>query len=117
MKVKNVNLEYNVLIYDWNSKKVEKCNVMRILNLETIRKKILKREITSYSEFKEYLRKEFMCRFWCKREYEILVGDLNFDKDTFEKIDAYRQIEMNLDLIVKYVINEMQIKFSGGKNE
>lgn len=116
MKVKNVNLEYNVLVYDWNSKKVENYNVMHILNLETIRKKILKREITNYGEFKEYLRKEFMYRFWSKREYEILVGDLNFDKDTFEKIDAYRPIEMNLDLIAKYVINEMQIKFYGGKD-
>lgn len=117
MKVKNINLEYNVLIYDWNSKKVGKCNVMRILNLDTIRKKILKREITNYGEFKECLRKEFMCRFWSKSEYEVLVGDLFFNKDTFEKIDAYRQIEMNLDLITKYVINEMQIKFNGGKNE
>ena len=117
MKVKNINLEYYVLVYDWNSKKIENYNVMRILNLETIHKKILKREISNYIDLKEYLRKEFMYRFWSKREYEVLVGDLNFDKDTFEKIDAYRQIEMNLDLIVKYVIDEMQIKFYGGKDE
>lgn len=117
MKVKNVNLEYYVLVYDWNSKKIINYNVMRILNLDTIHKKILKKEITNYGEFKEYIRKEFMYRFWSKSEYEVLVGDLIFNKDTFEKIDAYRQIEMNLDLIVKYVIDEMQIKFYGGKDE
>ena len=29
----------------------------------------------------------------------------------FEKIDMYRQIEMNLDRIVEYIINTMEIKF------
>ena len=33
------------------------------------------------------------------------------DLEKFEKIDMYRQIEMNLDRIVEYIINTMQIKF------
>lgn len=110
MKIKNVKLEYNVLHYDWNSKKVINYNVLARLDLEKIRKKILKKEISNYDEFKEYLQREFVYYFMSKSEYEIMVGDLMCREDSFKKIDAYRQIEMNLDLITKYIINEMKIE-------
>lgn len=111
MKVKNVNLVYNVLLYDWNMKKVVNYNVLTCLDLDKIRKKILKKEISNYDELKEYLKLEFMHYFWSRSEFEISVGDLFCREETFEKIDAYRQIEMNLDLIVKYIISEMKIVF------
>lgn len=111
MKVKNVNLKYNVLLYNWNSKKVINYNVLAHLDLEKIRKKILKKEICNYDQFKEYLKREFMYVFWSRAEFEIVVGDLSCREEYFEKIDAWRQIEMNLDLIVKYIINEMRIEF------
>ena len=111
MKVKNVNLEYNVLRYDWNEKKVVNCNVLKRLDLEEIRKRILTKKIKNYEELKEYLKREFMYYFWSKAECEVLIGDLSFREETFEKIDMWRQIEMNLDLIVKYINYEMRIGF------
>lgn len=111
MKIKNVNLVYNVLVYDWNEKRVKNYNVLSYLDLKQINKKILKKEISNYDELKEYLRSKFMYYFWSRAEYEIMVGDLFCKEDYLEKIDAYRQIEMNLDLIVKYIIDEMKIKW------
>lgn len=111
MKVKNVNLVYNVLNYSWNEHKVESYNVLTHLNLEKVHKKILKKEISNYTELKEYLKREFMYHFWCKAEYELLVGALLCREEDLERIDVYRQIEMNLDLIVKYIIDEMEIKW------
>lgn len=52
-----------------------------------------------------------MYHYWSKCEHEILVGDLFTEEDDFKKIDAYRQIEMNLDRITEYVINELKINF------
>ena len=111
MKVKNVKLVYNVLNYDWNARQVKNYNVLGHLDLDKIRKKILKKEISNYEELKEYLKSQFKYVFWSRAEYEIIVGDLSCREDTFEKIDAWRQIEMNLDLIVKYIMSEMRIEF------
>lgn len=53
-----------------------------------------------------------MYHYWSKTECEIVIGGLHCKYlDEFEKIDMYRQIEMNLDKIVKYVIDEMCIVF------
>lgn len=56
-----------------------------------------------------------MYHYWSKTECEMAIGPLWFNKledlEQFEKIDMYRQIEMNLDRIVEYIINTMQIKF------
>lgn len=40
-----------------------------------------------------------------------MVGYMFTEEKDFEKIDAYRQIEMNLDRITEYVINELKIDF------
>lgn len=111
MKVKNVNLKYNVILYDWNKRDIRNYNVLSCLDLKEINKKILKKEILNRDEFKEYLKGKFMYYYWSKAEYEILVGDLTGREDTFKKIDVYSQIEMNLDLITDYIIQEMKIEF------
>ena len=53
-----------------------------------------------------------MYYYWCKSEFEIEVGGL-FAKHQkeFEKIDIYRQIEMNLDRITEYVNKELRLNF------
>ena len=50
--------------------------------------------------------------YWSKTECEMAIGGLHCKyPDEFEKVDMYRQIEINLDKIVKYVIDEMCIVF------
>lgn len=111
MKIKNVNLNYNVLLYDFNKNNIINYNVLRHIDTNIIHKKIKKNEITNYNDLKEYLDREFRYNFSSRSEFEIMVGDLLMKEDKFIKIDAYRQIKMNLDLIVKHVIDEMRIEF------
>ena len=47
--------------------------------------------------------------YWSRTEHEILVGGL-FKNCKLEKIDIFRQIEMNLDRITEYVNKELKIE-------
>ena len=74
---------------------------------------VKKGKIKDRLQFKECLKGEFMYRYWCKREYEVSVGDLHEkDLSKYEKIDVYDQLEANLDVITDYIIREMGITFN-----
>lgn len=113
MRTKNVNLEWNILLYDWNSHKVVNYNVLYGESFkEELRKKVKKEEVRDLETLKEAIDSYCRYRFWARAEYEIMVGDL-FPRslDELEKIDAYRQIEMNLDRIVEYVNRALKLDF------
>lgn len=113
MKLKNVKLEWNVLMWDSNTKKVVNYNVLGNELIERLHKKIVKKkEITNYAQLKEDIRSWCMYYYWSKCECEIGVGGM-FAKypDEYEKIDAWRQIEMNLDRMCEYIIRELRIEF------
>lgn len=107
--MKKKKLEFYVLNDDFNNKKIVKYNVLSRLDLDDIKKKLKNKTIHDYASFKEYIDKEFKYYYRSRSEYEILVGGL-FSKN-YEKIDIYTQAVMNLDLIVKYVLEELDIKF------
>ena len=54
-----------------------------------------------------------MWRYWCKSEWEVVVGGL-FAKTDEErhKIDVWYQLEPNLDIITDYVIGVLNLKVS-----
>lgn len=80
--------------------------------IEEIHKEIVQRKtIKNYTELKQYIKSWAMYHYWSKCEHEILVGGLFSNWDKYGKIDAYRQIEMNLDRITEYVIKELKIDF------
>lgn len=110
MKVKNVNLVWNVLNWDFNSGKVVTFNIFGHDFCEDIYKRIRKGEIKSFQDLKDRTDKWAMYNYWSRTEYEMLVGGL-FNKDELEKIDVYKQIKMNLDLIAQYVVRMMEIEF------
>ena len=113
MKIKNKKLEWNVLVADFSTKKIKAYNVLDEELIERLHKKIVKKkEITNYNQLKEEVRKWCMYHYWSKCEFEIGVGDIFAQyPDDYEKIDAYRQIEMNLDRMCEYIIKELDIKF------
>ena len=111
MRVKNVKLEYNVFRYDWNSHGLEKSNILAHLNVKEINKKVLKKEIDSFDKLKEYVDKDLKYYYHSRSECEMVVGDLSLREDSFTKIDMYAFAKINLDLIVRYIISEMRIKF------
>ena len=109
MKVKKINLKWYVLKYDPNLNQIINYNVMIGL-AEILHKKIKKKEVYDKNSLKEFLKREFMYRYWSKCEYEILVSGL-LNKSEKEKIDIWRQLEMNLDNIVEHVNLKCDLKF------
>ena len=111
MKIKKSNLEWYVLIYDSNIKKIVDINIMYRI-AELVGKNVRKKVIYDKKTLKEFLKREFMCRYWCKYEYEIAMSGLSErDFANAEKIDVWRQIEKNLDNIVEYVNIKCDLKF------
>lgn len=112
MKIKNVNLEYYIMIKDFNSDKIKRINIFSRTDTEKIAKLIRTKRIKNKSELKEWLKRDFMCHFWSKSEYEVSVGGLlSKYPEKFTKIDGWYQIELNLDMITDYTVNKMQINF------
>lgn len=108
MKVKNINLEWYVLRWDNSTKKVINYNVLKWLK-EDIANEVRRKNIYNKSILREYLKTTFMYDYWSKAEYEFFVSDLcGMD---YEKIDIWRQIEPNLNHIVEYVNQAMDLKF------
>lgn len=111
MKIKRSNLEWYALRYDFNSKKIVNFNVMTGI-AELIGKKVRSGIIHNKETLREFLKREFMHEYWSRREYEILMGDLDAVVFTdAEKVDVWRQLEMNLDQIVEYVNIKCDLKF------
>lgn len=116
MKLKSVKLEWNVLYYDFNNKKVKKYNIFSDDIKERLYKDIKSKKINNYEELKKVIDGWAHYRYWSRTECEMAMGGLycNYPKD-FEKVDMYKQIEINLDRIVEYVIRAMDIKFERSK--
>lgn len=106
-------IKYYVMHYDFNAKEIRKTNVIHGDILKSLQDMVKKGKIKDRLQLREYLRVEFMYRYWCKREWEISVGDL-YEKDLnkYEEIDVYDQLEANLDVITDYIIREMGITFN-----
>ena len=108
MKVKNVNLEWYVLRWDSNAKKVMNYNILQ-WRKEDIAKEVRSGHVYNKSILREYLKTVFMYEYWSKTECEFYISDLH--GNDYEKIDIWRQIEPNLDRIVEYVNEKMELKF------
>ena len=106
MKTKNVNLKWYVLRWDFNSKKVINYNILQ-WRKEDIANEVRGKRIYNKSILREYLKTTFMYDYWSKTECEFYISDLH--GDDYEKIDIWRQIEPNLDLIVEYVNSKMEL--------
>ena len=99
------NLEWHVLNYDFNGKKVENFNIFRSSRFVDGVKKLLDNYFT-FEDFVEKLENELRYSFWSKREYEIFVGDaFEEDLNKYEKIDIYSQVKPNVRILAKYIID------------
>ena len=108
MKVKKVNLEWYVLKWDFNSKKVVNYNILQWLK-EDIANEVRLKRVYNKSILREYLKTQLMYHYWSKAEHEFYISDLH--GDDYEKIDIWRQIEPNLNNMVDYVNLKMDLKF------
>lgn len=115
--MKNIKLEWYVLNHDFNADKIKNQNIFLMSDVDELKKARKNGKFTNKNELKEFLKRRFMNNYWCKAECEILVGGLFSKSEKFEKIDMYRQIEMNLDQITDYVINQLGFRFDNKKKK
>ena len=123
--------EFNVLVYNINSKKFESYNVIPYL-LSCYEKKEEKPK--TFDEFKEFIKRKSQYQWWARCEYEIVLGpwpytaspserydkkgenDIKVWKEHWDKhleeckkIDVYLQVMMNIDVITNLfmdIVNE-----------
>lgn len=101
--MKNYNeLEWYVLIYNFNSDAIENYNIFNNMNVSSMLNKALKK-YDNFMDFKEELCGIFKCAFMNKAEYEIVITGLG-ERDKHYKVDVYRQIQPNLELVARYII-------------
>lgn len=113
MKIKNTNLEWYVMCYDFNNHKLERINILGYNFAEKLAKQIKKKKISTKKELAELLKAEFMYHYWCKCEYEIVVGGLfHHSEEDLEKIDGWYQLELNMNTITEYINSKMDLKLN-----
>ena len=94
--------KFNVLIWDFNTDKLEHYDVLPYL-----RKECLKEIPKSKEELKKSIESNSMYRYWARCEYEIILVDWP-SQETSKKIDVYEQIKINLDTITNILINSIE---------
>lgn len=112
MRVANKKLQWNVIIPDYNKNNIRVINIFNDDFKNKLYKQYRYKKIKSYTDLKDYIKSWSMYHFWSKCEWEMLICNLS-EKDLSNaiKIDVYNQIEINLDRITEYVINELKIQF------
>lgn len=109
--MKKPELSWKVILHDFNSDKVIKYDVLKNNDylVDRIKKAIKKKEVTKYDELKELVSHILKATYWSRTEYEILVSGLHTRREEPEKIDAWFQLEMNIDNLVEYLINKLKL--------
>lgn len=129
-----MELEWYVLNYNFNARKVEMFNIFNNWPLkEAVEKEIRKylrapskyvyenhwqdNKITGFDGFCKELESLIMWQEWSRAEYEISVGDL-FEKDVskLEKWDCYMQCKPNIKAIAHTVIRQYKEQIKKNKN-
>lgn len=122
--------EFNVIVYNINSKEFEPYNIIPYL-VSCYNKKKNKPKI--FDEFKEFVKNESMYQWWSRCEYEIILSpwpyitspserydkkgedDIEAWKEHWkkhlkecEKIDVHYQVMMNLDVITNLLMEVIE---------
>jgi hypothetical protein len=103
--------KFNVLIYNFNNKKVESYDIIPYFKHKWNKdKKKCKKDDTF--NFKDWVINTSRYQFWARCEYEFLIAPWPYTDLEVEiiKIDVHEQIMMNIDLIVDILKEEFKIK-------
>lgn len=94
-------LQFNVIIED-NGKFIPYDIVPYLLN----RYKKEKEKPVTIEEFRKFIDSWAKYQWWSRCEYEIILSDWPGQTKN-EKWDVYKQVSMNLDLITKLIMKEV----------
>lgn len=110
-------MKWFVLNYDFNRKEVVDYNVFNNSKFSNGVSELTEKYDGNFKEFALNLNSLAKYCFWSKREYEISVGDL-FEQDinAYEKIDVYRQVEKNIEVLAHYILSESNKDWESDEN-
>nr|DAT90413.1 MAG TPA: hypothetical protein [Caudoviricetes sp.] len=93
--------EFNVVIYDFNSRRMVYYNIMPYL-VQCY--KDCKNKPSTLEEFERFIIRESKYQWWARCEYEIILKSWP-NGETEEKWDVYDQVTMNLEVITNMLMN------------
>ena len=99
------NLKWYVLIHNFNTDEIMRFNIFDSMNFTKYAERAIKKYI-NYETFKEDVRGALFYAFCSKAEYEIICKGLVSKEDNEFKIDVYKQVLPNLDILARYIITE-----------
>lgn len=105
-------LEWNVIWYDINGRKLTTYNIFKHSKfLEYIKKDAKEdygKDLPDYEKFKERVRRELQYYFWGKCEYELVISTWPPNENVpGKKIDVYAQVMMNFDIFYNYLYTNL----------
>lgn len=104
-------MEWNVLYYNCNSKRIEPYNVLKNAGEKRIKECFSKSK--NVAEFSELMRQEMMYYYWCKAEWETVISPFcGGSANDCLKIDVYDQLLLNWEQFIRYCWREC-----GGKDQ
>lgn len=99
---------FNVIWWDFNKKEPEAYDIMPFLLNEYERKpRKHKPKITDRAAVVKFVRQYALYQWWGRCQYEIIIRNWP-TQDLSVKWDIYKQIEMNLDIIVDIFIKNIK---------
>lgn len=107
MKKQSENIgkkSFYVLNWDFNSDDLEQYDVLPYFR-ECYNGLKKDKRPTTFNEWEEFVKSKGKYQFWSRCQYEIIVTGWPQQKNEV-KVDVWRQIEMNIDVIVGILIGE-----------
>ncbi len=96
---------FNVILWDFNSSEPEPYDVIPYLVGEY---KKSRNKPKTFEEFRNFIKKESMYQWWSRCEYEIIIQRWPpSKKEEGSKWDVYKQVMMNIDIITKILMEEL----------
>lgn len=111
-------LSYSAIIVDFNTKKVEKINILRKDLLEEIKKSYKKGLLLSLDDLIQIISSNLKYHYWSRAEYETMIGGL-FEENpkNFTKIDIYYQLKDNIPFIANMINDELGLNLPKKRKE
>lgn len=109
--------EFNVIVYEFNSHKFEKYNVMPYFERMFKNKFKTKKSPDypqSFDELKKFVEDESTYMFWSRCEWEVILSPwppAKVDHDEDEKIDVHWQIMNNIDIVTEILMSNLKLDF------
>ena len=94
---------FNVIIHDFNGKTFIPYDIMSYLIKEYNE---LETKPSTNKELRDFVEQRARYQWWARCEYEIILVDWPNQKVS-EKWDVYRQVMMNIDLVVETLIENI----------